>query len=154
MLGVHIENIGDMAVIECEGRIVRGEAASKLRAAVNSQRDARIIVLDLSEVPAVEGGGLGMLVFLQQWTHDHGIRLNLFNPRHSVRDRLEHASSIREFDIATLNEMMALLARADSRYAPAARLDRVALVGRSGCFDVRISTRRTLAVMGLMDHAC
>ncbi len=75
MLGVHIENIGDMAVIECEGRIVRGEAASKLRAAVNSQRDARIIVLDLSEVPAVEGGGLGMLVFLQQWTHDHGIRL-------------------------------------------------------------------------------
>ena len=56
-----------------------------------------------------------MLVFLQQWTHDHGIRLNLFNPRHSVHDRLEHASSIREFDIATLNEMMALLARVRRR---------------------------------------
>ena len=39
MLGVHIENIGDMAVIECEGRIVRSEAASKLRAAVNSRKE-------------------------------------------------------------------------------------------------------------------
>jgi hypothetical protein len=58
------ENIGEMAVIECEGRIDRSEAAFKLREAVTSQRDARIIVLDLSEVFAIEGGGLGMLVFL------------------------------------------------------------------------------------------
>ena len=117
MLSVHTENIGEMAVIECEGRIVRSEAAFKLREAVTSQRDARIIVLDLSEVSAIEGGGLGMLVFLQRWAHDHDIRLKLFNPRQSVRDRLEHANSMREFDIATLDEMMALLVRADSRYA-------------------------------------
>ena len=120
MLNVHIENIGEMAVIECEGRIVRSEAAFELRKAVNLQSDARIIVLDLSEVSAIEGGGLGMLVFLQRWAHDHDIRLKLFNPRRSVRDRLEHASSMREFDIATLDEMMALLACADGRYAQAA----------------------------------
>jgi anti-anti-sigma regulatory factor len=120
MLSVHIQNIGEMAVVDCEGRIVRSEAAFKLREAVNSQRDARIIVLDLSEVPAIEGGGLGMLVFLQRWAHDQDIRLKLFNPRHSVRDRLEHVSSMREFDFATPDEMMALLARADGRYARAA----------------------------------
>ena len=120
MLSVHIDNIGEMAVIECDGRIVRSEAAFKLRAAVNSQSDARIIVLDLSEVPAIEGGGLGMLVFLQRWAHDHDIRLKLFNPRQPVRDRLEHTNSMREFDIATLDEMMALLACADSRHARAA----------------------------------
>jgi anti-anti-sigma regulatory factor len=120
MLSVYIENIGEMAVIKCAGRIVRSEAAFKLREAVNSQSGARIIVLDLSEVSAIEGGGLGMLVFLQQWTHDHGIRLKLFNPRQSVRDRLEHVSFMQEFDIATLDEMMALLARADGRYARAA----------------------------------
>jgi anti-anti-sigma regulatory factor len=120
MLTVHIENIGEMAVIECEGRIVRSEAALELRKAVNLQSDARIIVLDLSEVTAIEGGGLGMLVFLQRWARDHDIRLKLFNPRQSVRDRLEHASSMREFDIATLHEMMALLACADGRYAQAA----------------------------------
>ncbi len=120
MLSVHIENIGDLAVVECEGRAVRSEAALKLREAVTSQRDARIIVLDLSEVRAIEGGGLGMLVFLQRWAYDHDIRLKLFNPTKSVQDRLEHASSMREFDIAPLDEMIALLARADSRYAVAA----------------------------------
>jgi len=119
-MSVHIENIGEMAVIECEGRIVRSEAALELRKAVTLQSDARIIVLDLSEVTAIEGGGLGMLVFLQRWTHDHDIRLKLFNPRQSVRDRLEHVSSMREFDIATLDEMMALLAGTDNRYARAA----------------------------------
>jgi anti-anti-sigma regulatory factor len=120
MLNVHIENIGEIAVIECEGRIVRSEAAFKLREAVNLQSDARIIVLDLSEVSAIEGGGLGMLVFLQRWAQDHDIRLKLFNPRQSVRDRLEQASSMREFDIVTLDEIMALLARSDSRNARAA----------------------------------
>jgi anti-anti-sigma regulatory factor len=120
MLTVHIENIGEMAVIECEGRIVRSDAAFKLRDAVTSQRDARIIVLDLSEVPAIEGGGLDMLAFLERWAHDHDIRLKLFNPRQSLRTRLERARSMREFDVATLDEMMALLARADSRYAQAA----------------------------------
>ena len=62
MLSVYIENIGDLAVVECEGRVVRSEAAFKLREAVTSQREARIIVLDLSDVRAIEGGGLGMLV--------------------------------------------------------------------------------------------
>ena len=120
MLTVHIETLGDLAVVECKGRIVRSEAAFKLREAVGSQRDARIIVLDLSEVPAIEGGGLGMLVFLQRWAHDHDIRLKLFNPSPSVWARLEHVSSMREFDIVTLDEMTALLARGDSRYARAA----------------------------------
>ena len=117
MLSIHTENIGEMAVIECEGRIVRSEAAFKLGEAVTSHIDARIIVLDLSEVSAIDEGGLGMLLFLQRWAYDHDIRLKLFNPRQSVRDRLEHANSMRQFYIATLDEMMALLVRADSQYA-------------------------------------
>jgi len=120
MLSVHTQNVGPMAVIQCEGRIVRSEAAFELRKAVSLQSDARIIVLDLSEVTAIEGGGLGMLVFLQRWAHDHDIRFKLFNPRQSVRDRLEQASSMRELDIATLDEMMALLACADGHFAHAA----------------------------------
>lgn len=117
MLNIHIENIDEIAVIECEGRIVRSDAAFQLRQAINSQRNARIIVLDLSEVPAIEGGGLGMLVFLQRWAHDHNIRLKLFNPRQGVLDSLERVSSIPEFDIATLDEVMALLGRADGQRA-------------------------------------
>jgi anti-anti-sigma regulatory factor len=112
MLSLHTEKIGEMAIIECEGRIVRSDAAFKLREAVNSQKDARLIVLDLTEVPVIDGGGLGMLGFLRRWAIDHDIRLKLFNPHQSVRDRLEHVSSLGEFDIATLDEMSALLERA------------------------------------------
>jgi anti-anti-sigma factor len=117
MLSVHIEQVGDMAVVECEGRIVHSEAVFKLRDAVLSQTAARIVVLDLSEVDAIGGGGLGMLVFLQRWAYAHNIRLKLFNPRRSVQDRLEDAVSLPALEVATLDEMIALVARADSRYA-------------------------------------
>jgi len=120
MLSVYIENIGEMAVIECEGRIVRSDAAFQLREAVRSQRRSRIIVLDLSELLTIEGEGLGMLVSLQRWAHDRSIRLKLFNPRRSVRDRLERTESMQESAIATLEEMMAILVWANRRYAHAA----------------------------------
>ena len=120
MLSLHTESIGEIAIIECEGRIAGSEAAFELRRAVYVQRHARIIVLDLSEVYAIEDGGLGLLAFLQRWAQGHGIRLKLFNPRQSVRGGLEHADPMRQFDIATLDEMMAILVWADSRYARAA----------------------------------
>ena len=37
MLKLNIDNIGDLAIVECEGRIVQSEAAFKLRDAVTSQ---------------------------------------------------------------------------------------------------------------------
>ncbi len=120
MFSVYIDNIGEMAVIECSGRLVRSEAGLKLREALTSQENARIIVLDLSEVPVVGGSGLGMLVFLQHWTLVRHIRLKIFNPRQSVRESLNQVNSMQAFDIATLDEMMALLAGADRQYARAA----------------------------------
>jgi anti-anti-sigma regulatory factor len=120
MLTVAVENIGDLAVVTCKGRIVRSEAAFKLRQAVMSQQDAQIVVLDLTEVQAIEGGGLGMLWFLQRWTQDRGIQLKLFNPTGSVKNRLEHERSMPRFDIATFDEMVALLLQTDSPYAVAA----------------------------------
>lgn len=100
-LDLHIEKIGDLAVIECQGRVVRSKAAFKLRQAVMALRNARIIVLDLSEVGAIENGGLGMLLFLQRWAYNHDIQFKLFNPTRSVLDRLELVNSIAELKIAT-----------------------------------------------------
>ena len=40
MMKVSIDNIGELAIVECEGRIVQSEAAFKLRDAVTSQSDA------------------------------------------------------------------------------------------------------------------
>ena len=120
MLKLNVDNIGDLAIVECEGRIVQGESAFKLRDVVTSQSDARTVVIELSEVRAIEGGGLGMLAFLQRWARDHDIRLKLFNPSKSVRERLKLVSSLANFDIPTLDEMMGLLGDADSQYAIAA----------------------------------
>ena len=120
MLKVTTEQIGDLAIVECEGRIVLSDAAFRLRQAVTSQIDARTVVLDLSEVSSIESGGLGMLVYLQHWAKDHDIRLKLFNPRKSVRNRLKEGGYREDFDIPKLDEMMDLLAQADRRYAVAA----------------------------------
>src|ERR1700730_4494788 len=115
MPSVHIDNVGEMAIIECAGRFVRSEAAFKLRDAVTSLTDARVVVLDLTEVHAIGGGGLGMLLLLQRWAQDRDIRFKLFNPSRPVRDKLKHV----DFDIATLEQMVSLLSRVDSRYARA-----------------------------------
>jgi anti-anti-sigma regulatory factor len=117
MSNIHIDKVGDMAVVECEGRFVRSDAAFKLRDAVTAQASARVVVLDLTEMESVGGGVIGMLVFLQRWAYDHDIRFKLFNPIRSVREKLEHASSLSAFEIASLDEMMALLGHADSHYA-------------------------------------
>jgi anti-anti-sigma regulatory factor len=127
-LDLHIEKIGELAVVECEGRVVRSEAAVNLRDAVTSLRNARIIVRDLSEVRAIEHGGLGMLLFLQRWAHHHDIQLKLFNPIGSVRARLELFNSIAELDIATLHEMMELLANVDTRYTLAAEASLIGVI--------------------------
>ena len=120
MLNVLVEIIGELAVVECEGKIVQREAALKLREAVTSQGNARIVVLELSEVHAITGGGLGMLVFLRHWARDHNIRFLLFNPSTSVRRGLKRIKSISEFYIPSMDEMMALLAYSSSRHALAA----------------------------------
>ena len=64
-------------------------------------------------------GAWEWLAFLQRWAYAHDIRLTLFNPCRSLPDRLEYAGSIPAFEMATLDEMIALLARADSQRAPA-----------------------------------
>jgi anti-anti-sigma regulatory factor len=117
MSNIHIDNVGAMAVVECEGRFIRDDAAFKLRDAVTAQDSARVIVVDLTEVKAIGGGAIGMLVFLQRWAYDRDIRFKLFNPSRFVRDKLEHTSSMSDFEIAGIDEMMALLGQADQRYA-------------------------------------
>ena len=92
MFDIFLDRIGDVAVLQPDGRFVQADAVFALRYAVTSQRNARAIVLDLSEVEALEDGGLDMLASLHQWTCDHGIGLELFNPSNLVQQRLERAN--------------------------------------------------------------
>lgn len=120
MLIVHAENLNDLAVVECKGRIIRSDSVFKLRDVVMAQAAAHIIALDLSEVKAIGGGGLGMLVFLDRWARDHNIQFKLFSPSSAVVEGLVRNRSILNFEIVSLHEMMRILMHADSRYALAA----------------------------------
>jgi len=73
--------------------------------------------LDLTEVNALERSGLGMLVSLQFWAQQHGIQFKVFNPSSSVRHRLEQLSSMQEFAIASLPEVMNMIIQAQDQSA-------------------------------------
>ena len=109
MFKLTVEKIGRLAVIHCVGRIVRSDAAFRLRNAVRQQTTARTILLDLSGVEALEGGGLGMLLFLHFWARDHGIQLKVMNPIACVRRSLERARSTVAVQIAGMGEALSLL---------------------------------------------
>ena len=115
MLSIDIDNIGDLAIVECKGKIALSGATCKLQEAVTSQRQASVVVLDLSGVYAIEDGGLSMLSLLQRWAQEHDVRLKLFNPVNYVRFSLQRANPMQKFDIVRLDEVMALLTVAHSR---------------------------------------
>ena len=120
MLAINVDNLSDLTVIECKGRIVTSDAVFKLRDVVRAQIDARIIALDLSEVKAIGGGGLGMLAFLDRWARDNNIQFKLFSPSRAVLEGLVRNHSILDFQIASFHEMMGILSHSDNTYSLAA----------------------------------
>ena len=114
MLTIGIENIGDMAVLECKGELVRNDSAFRLRQRTVSQANARLIVLDLTEVDAVEADGVNTLAALQNWALDRNIQLKLYGASESVKEKLEENGSV-QFDFAPFKQMVALLSLAESQ---------------------------------------
>jgi anti-anti-sigma factor len=114
MLTVKTERAGDVAVVKCAGRIVRGQE-SALRDAVYEERLARIIVLDLSDVEGVDAGGLTLLVSLHRWTESNRAHLKLVNPRPFVHEMLTRTHLDCVFDISTFDHALAVLGDCHSR---------------------------------------
>ena len=120
MMAIQVERLNDLTVIECTGRIIHSDSVFELRDVVMAQAKARIIALDLSEVEAISGGGLGMLLLLERWAAAHNIQLKLFSPSKAVVEGLVHNRSILDFEIAGFHEMMGILAHCDREYGVAA----------------------------------
>jgi anti-anti-sigma factor len=83
MLTITVETFGEGVVLRCLGRIVRGDETSILCSAV--QQESRNVVLDLTEVDAIDAAGIGALVALQA----AGVYLKLLNPTQQVREVLK-----------------------------------------------------------------
>jgi anti-anti-sigma factor len=113
-LQIKIEQAADVAVLQCVGRLVRGEPLHFLKQAVIGLKQPRIVVLDLSGVETVDGGGLGMLVFLHSWTRENAIQLKLTNPSGLVRYVLECTRLTRVLTISSMEDAVEILASSGS----------------------------------------
>lgn len=82
MLIVKVEDLGEVVILRCAGRIVRGDETGLLCEA--ARRYGREIILDLSQVEAMDAAGIGLLISLQA----AGIYLRLLNPTKQVRETL------------------------------------------------------------------
>ena len=113
MFSIRVERFHDLAVVECKGRLTLSDAVFKLRDTTQLQDDARVIAIDLSEVEAIGGGGLGMLVYLERWAEENRIQLKLFCPSQQVMEALAPYRAMAHFEIANIQEMIGLLAQYD-----------------------------------------
>jgi len=91
MLKVHAKNLGNVAVLCLQGRIVNGETET-LREAVNSLAEVSqvsAVILDFARVTTVDAGGLGVMLELRQQAEAKGIRFELMNVTKWVSSVLE-----------------------------------------------------------------
>ena len=107
-LHIKMEQTSDVAVLQCRGRLVRGKALHLLKDAVTSLSRLRVVVLDLSEAEMLDGGGLGMLVFLHEWTRSSGIQLNLVNPSRLALEMLMRTRLTSVLHVSSIDDVVDL----------------------------------------------
>ena len=88
MLKVHTRNLGNVAVVCLQGRIVNGETSS-LREAVDAQLNGSSVVLDLARVSTIDASGLGMMLALRKQAEAKGVGLKLMNVSKFVKQVFE-----------------------------------------------------------------
>jgi len=115
MLSIDVEKNGEVAVVRCSGRLVRGVEVSTLRDAVISEKNTRMIMLDLSEIHMLDAGGLNALVSLHLWSRSRGIQLKLVNPNPFVKQVLTSVGMDRVFEISSLHDALIVIAGRDCR---------------------------------------
>jgi len=116
--------IDQSIVVQCSGRLVQSEAAFQLRNAVQSHKEAKRVVLDFSEVDALDGGGLGMLAFLQRWAEQNGTALTILRPNPQVERKLKEFELLgnSKFEIERENGVMKLVGFPDRKHWVASNL--------------------------------
>ncbi len=105
-LEIHMRN--DVAVVACKGRVVyRNEVAALSCTVGELLPQVRELVLDLSQVEAVDGAGLGELLDLLSRAKARGCTLKLAAPSKGVRELLELTRIASVFEIhATVSDAL------------------------------------------------
>lgn len=110
MLRVHAKNLGTIAILCLQGRMVRGETAA-LRNAVHSQSGVSALVLDLARVATIDAGGLGVMLELREQTQAKGIDFKLMNVTKLVSRVLEVTRLNSVFEVTSGAEVLSAVSR-------------------------------------------
>jgi len=108
MLKIHAKNLGTVAILCLQGKIVRSETAA-LRRAVHSQSGVSAVVLDLGQVSTVDAGGLGVMLELREQTQSKGIDFKLMNVPKLVNDVLEITRLNSVFEATSGEEILSVV---------------------------------------------
>lgn len=116
MLNVTVQNLGDVSILHCRGRILAGN--TNLYNTALSQKDCKMLVLDLAQVDGIDAGGLGVLLDVRAWAEANGIQLRLLNVLAPVQKVLDSTRLNLVFETCSVREMFHLLGRAHGIETP------------------------------------
>jgi anti-anti-sigma factor len=108
MLKIHAKNLGTVAILCLQGKIVRSETAA-LRRAVHSQSGVSAVVLDLARVSTVDAGGLGVMLELREQTQSKGIDFKIMNVTKLVNGVLEITCLNSVFEVTSSAEILSVV---------------------------------------------
>jgi len=110
--------VGDVLIVQCQGRIVAGQEVNTLHHQVNdSFAKYSDIVLQLDQVEFIDSSGLGALVRLMQATRAKGGDLKLSGVPSSIRKTLQATNLLAQFEIYDSIEEAITAAYLGSRYS-------------------------------------
>jgi anti-sigma B factor antagonist len=110
MLTLTTHNLGDVTIFRCTGRLTAGDG-EVLRTAVLNQLQLHVVVLDLTDIGAVDAAGLGTLVSVRTWAKATGTELKLMNLTPRMEELLELTDLRSAFEVCSVREMLDLLCR-------------------------------------------
>jgi anti-sigma B factor antagonist len=99
-LKLNARTVNDVAVVDCNGRIVFGEESALLRDTLKQLiQEKNQIVLNLSGISYIDSGGLGTLVALYTTAQNAGGSLKLANLTQRVGDLLQVTKLLTVFEV-------------------------------------------------------
>jgi len=99
-LVLEASKLGEAAILHCKGRIVfRDEVIELSRVVGDAIQNARVLILDLQGVSAIDSAGLGELVALHMWAQANCCLLKMVGLSSRIRRLLELTNLTSVFEI-------------------------------------------------------
>jgi len=111
ILKVTVQNLGDIKIFRCTGRIVYG-SEGQLMTALSRQNSLRVAVFDLAGVRMIDAAGLGSLIAVRKRAKTIGIRFRLMNLLPRAEDLLMLTNLRSVLEVCSVPEILDLLCRA------------------------------------------